>query len=112
MNNIKSINVMGTEYKVLEKGKEEDKILEQADGYCDLYNKAIVIDKKLLANTSTKNASALRDSVMRHELVHAMMYESGLDLQCSYARDEELIDWIAIQFPKMVKIFTKAGVME
>lgn len=32
------------------------------------------------------------------------LYESGLDTE-TFANDEEVVDWIAIQFPKMLKAF-------
>lgn len=42
---------------------------------------------------------------MRHEIVHAYLFESGLT-ECSgavnsWAINEEMVDWIASQFPKM-----------
>ena len=47
---------------------------------------------------------------IRHEVVHAFLEESGLS-DCSlrpemaWARNEEMVDWIAIQFPKMLEAF-------
>ena len=42
---------------------------------------------------------------MRHEIVHAYLFESGL-AECSsnitsLAQNEEMVDWIARQIPKM-----------
>ena len=36
--------------------------------------------------------------IMRHELVHAFLSESGLD---NYSSDEVLVQWMAAQLPKM-----------
>ena len=43
--------------------------------------------------------------VIRHELTHALLFESGLSNDSSWAENEEVVDWIAIQFPKMIKAF-------
>jgi predicted SprT family Zn-dependent metalloprotease len=55
--------------------------------------------------------------VMRHEIVHAFLYESGLGYSthipnCAWAVNEEMVDWIAIQTPKMAKVFKQAGCSE
>ncbi len=39
---------------------------------------------------------------LRHEVIHAFFSESGLD---DYSSNEELVNWIAIQFPKMLQVF-------
>lgn len=44
--------------------------------------------------------------VFRHEIVHAFFGESGLK---DYMHDETLVDWIAAQLPKMVKVMAQAG---
>lgn len=42
---------------------------------------------------------------MRHEIVHAYLYESGLAENslsvANWATNEEMVDWIARQFPKI-----------
>jgi hypothetical protein len=45
---------------------------------------------------------------MRHELVHAFLFESGLHND-SWAANEAAVDWIANQFPKILKAFQEAG---
>lgn len=58
-----------------------------------------------------KDLQQYKNSVMRHEIVHAFLYESGLDV-CSkgaWAKNEEMVDWIAIQFPKMMVAFHEVG---
>lgn len=51
--------------------------------------------------------------ILRHEIIHAFFNESGLqddssNIDCGWAVNEEMVDWIAIQFPKMVKAFEEA----
>ena len=40
--------------------------------------------------------------VKRHEIIHAYFHESGLK---TYAENEELVDWMAWQFPKLLATF-------
>ncbi len=45
----------------------------------------------------------------RHEIVHAFLAESGLDQNSDWARNEEIVDWIALQGPKIFKAWQEAG---
>jgi len=51
--------------------------------------------------------------VLRHEIIHAFLYESGLygsSLSSDrWALNEEMVDWLAIQFPKILKAFEDVG---
>ena len=49
---------------------------------------------------------------IRHELVRAFAYESGLAENSPWALNEEMTDWIAIQFPKMLKAFETAMALQ
>ena len=52
---------------------------------------------------------------MRHEILHAFLYESGLrENSCTsfaWAENEEMIDWFAIQFPKILKIYGELNIL-
>ena len=102
------IDIMGVKYKILISSEKEDPILEGNFGYHDPSIKRIVIsDMKTLAKDldSFADLDVYRDKVLRHEIIHAMLYESGLYDQSDFAMNEELIDWIALQFHKLRKIF-------
>lgn len=102
---LKKINILGTEYEVHESNRDSDETLADMDGYCDTSIKLCVIDEmKDTEAGMKKNMPAYKNAVIRHELVHAFLFESGLD-SCSWAQNEEMVDWIAIQFPKMLKAF-------
>lgn len=51
------------------------------------------------------NFEALMKKQLRHELIHAFLYESGLSFNSAstdaWAAEEEIVDWIAIQLPKI-----------
>lgn len=46
--------------------------------------------------------------MLRHELIHAFFCEAGLD---DYSSNEQLVDWIAIQSPKIFKIFQELEIL-
>lgn len=106
------INVLGQDYRIEEKEMAEDKILSEADGYCDSSVKKIVIAKIDAGENSVEDIDFYRKKVLRHELIHAFMYESGHHSNCEWGRNEQLIDWVAIQIPKMFKAMKEAECLE
>ena len=102
---MQKVNILGTEYTVEQKKLSEDVVLEEKDGYCDSTTKSIVT--AFLKPQLGTNVDVVPEQkrILRHEIVHAFMYESGLDANSRWGTDEELIDWIALQFSKMEKVF-------
>lgn len=109
---MKVVNVLGTEYLVKESNEKDDRKLIDKNGYCDTSTKECVVDEFDCEDEpdAKGNLEVYKKSVIRHELVHAFLFESGLDC-CSWAGNEEMVDWIAIQFPKMLKAFQDADCM-
>jgi len=104
------IKVLGTEYEVITNATADNyPNLKGNDGYTDFSVKKIVIAKFEKDENSLEDLEIYSKEVLRHEIVHAFMYESGLNSNSSYARNEELIDWIAIQFPKMLEVFNNVN---
>lgn len=97
-----TVDVLGTKYTIKQSDRVKDTTLEQSDGYCDHSIKSIVIDTFKTSPDSLKNLDEYKKKVIRHELVHAFLFESGLD---AMSRNEELVDWVAYQFPKLLKAF-------
>lgn len=105
------VNILGTEYTIEECTAEEDVLLCDCDGYCDKTAKRIVISKPS-PDSSLGDFDVYRKKIMRHEITHAFLFESGLWECCEheqFGHDEMMIDWFAVQFPKMLKVFKKAG---
>ena len=98
------VNVLGMGYSIIETNKVDDLCLENCDGYCDHSVKKIVIDTFQKAPNSLENLDEYKKQVIRHELIHAFLFESGLGSE-SWARNEEIVDWFASQFPKLLKAF-------
>lgn len=97
------VNVLGTSYRIEELKMSEDVILEECDGYCDTSIKKIVVAEMIKGKNSIEDIDSHRRKVIRHELVHAFLFESGLHVNSEWARSEEMVDWLAIQFPKLIK---------
>jgi len=57
-----------------------------------------------------QNMQDYKNKVIRHELVHAFLFESGLAGN-SWASNEEIVDWIAYMFPKMKAAFEAANAL-
>ena len=99
-------NILGTQYKII-----ENEYLDNVDGLCDKTTKEIRICKTLSEKPKegqVKNMNLYKKSVIRHEVIHALLFESGLAENCSN-HNEQNVDWIAIMYPKMKKIFEKLG---
>ena len=89
---ITTVNVLGVDYKVFISTPEETPILQKCDGYIIPEVKHIYLD--------SKNKKHHQQHVLTHEIVHAFLYESGLDVE-TWANNEEIVDWISLQLYKM-----------
>ena len=106
-----TVKILGTKYTIEERNKNEDKALNDCDGYCDKTAKLIVITEKP-ADCDLLDFEKYRKKLMRHEIIHAFLFESGLHENFEHnanGHDETFIDWVAVQYPKMLKVFKKAG---
>lgn len=99
------VNILGTPYKVKHGTANKYPVLQNADGACDSTIKTIYLADIEPAPGLVEDLDAYTRKVLRHELVHAFLDESGLT---EYSRDETLVDWIAVQAPKMIEAFRRA----
>lgn len=107
-----TINVLGTEYTVVETDKYTDKRLCECDGFCDKTSKEIVITTKT-EESDLADWQWYRKKILRHEIIHAFFMESGLQENFEskpWGIMETLVDWIAIQFPKIKKVFDELNI--
>lgn len=114
------ITILGTEYTVTKKTYDADPDFAKRsiNGYCDSSLKQIVIcDMKTYPGFDNELKEAIvfiEQETLRHEIVHAFLSESGLadnSLQpdVPWAKNEEMVDWIALNGPKVYKAWTQAG---
>ena len=105
------VDILGTQYTITESDSEQDELLNNADGYCDKTTHKIVI------TTPTQDCSLgdwkqYRKKLLRHEIIHAFLFESGLHENFKHEQwghDETQIDWFASQYPKIAKVFKAVG---
>ena len=109
MKDPKVITVLGTDIQILFRKSGDDHKLDNCVGYFDS-SKGWIVVKILEPDSMTLgDLDKYQKEVLRHEIIHAFLYESGLDA-CSnqvinWASNEEMVDWFAIQSPKIYKVF-------
>ncbi|MBU5481730.1 hypothetical protein KQI91_11045 [Blautia sp. MSJ-19] len=112
------VNILGSEWNVKFGSEEEYPNLAEMDGYSDFSTREIVVDD-MEASQGQIGAKAdlghYQKQVVRHEIIHAFLLESGLDSNSnnaeSWATNEEMVDWFAIQLPKIFKVFNELELM-
>lgn len=106
------IAVLGTEYLILRQDKHDNPKMEECAGICEQYSKRIILDTfEDVKNEKmcVENFLEYEKKVLRHEIIHAFLGESGLREESEWAENEEMVDWFAIQFEKILKAFREAG---
>lgn len=110
------VHILGVPYKILIIEDEDYRADREADGWCDTSAKELLVFNFKQSWDSKRDLVAYQHKVIRHEIVHAFLYESGLDVNSlsggAWAKNEEMVDWIAIQIPKILKAFQEAGIAE
>lgn len=115
---MKKINILGTEWTIrIDDFNCEELKGKNRCGYCFPIKKLIVTED-LETDEDWKNESdtvkeCRTKEIIRHEIIHAFLYESGLHASTSdtlggWSMNEEMIDWIAIQSPKIFNAFKEA----
>lgn len=113
------IDVMGTHYAIIVKKFDKEPVFKRRSlcGFCDAYKKQIVVcDPATFPGWEKEDAVTVeisRKETLRHEIMHAFLNESGLansslQYDAGWAKNEEMIDWFALQSPKIFKAFQEA----
>lgn len=80
------VNILGTEYDVELLDRDETMKAMSCDGYTDYSVKKIrVLD--VTKNTDSgqqEDTERYQKLILRHELIHAFLYESGIVLECNF----------------------------
>lgn len=117
-----TVNILGTEYRIeTHKVSEDDYMKEnRLAGYCGEEDKLIVVadmsEKQYFIGMDAQGQEAYRKKTLRHEIIHAFLNESGLSDSASipagaWAKHEEMVDWIAMQSPKIFKVFQELDIL-
>lgn len=106
------VNILGSEWSIEFGTVEKYPNLAEMDGYTDFSTHQIVVDTMEKADGqigSKEDMTAYKKNVIRHEIIHAFLYEPGLEANSNasdnWAINEEMVDWFAIQSPKIFQVF-------
>lgn len=118
------VNILGTEYTIELKEEDPGFIRRSVYDICafvDVVLKRIVVKDNRKSVTCKNNEYELNKlpliekKSLRHEIVHAFLYESGLDgstkSTCAWSRNEEMVDWFALQGPKICEAWKQSGAL-
>lgn len=110
---MKTVNILGTDYEIhfVDEFPEYLKeVCEGAGGLCNRHDRHIFIKRCNDKDMTGKGSERCDKDTLRHEIIHAYLSESGLSANASHcygswAENEEMVDWFAIQSPKIYKTF-------
>ena len=114
------ISILGVPYEIIRRDYKDDPEFEKSniDGYCENCLKKIVVGNlktfPQFERADDESIKLAEKEVLRHEIIHAFLNESGL--QCCacevtgpWAKNEEMVDWFAIQGEKIYRVWRIAG---
>lgn len=111
-----TVSVLGTDYAVYtDVPTSEDEQLETLGGYCDKTTHRVVVGGED-EEANLGDFSQYAKQCLRHELIHAFLFESGLGVDSVWhvagqEHPEQLVDWLARQFPKILKAFQEVNAL-
>ena len=113
---VQKVNILGEEWTLDVCPKEKyEKLGDDCDGFCDDSVRLMVVcdySSKKPSPDWKSDLSREWKKTIRHEMVHSFMYESGLTGSGSaWAQNEEMVDWVAYQLPKMVEAMKSVGAL-
>lgn len=111
------VDILGSEYEVKFVDEFPDRLSkfnDSADGLCNRHNREIFVKKCEDKDMTFEGRNQCEKCTLRHELLHAYLCESGLSANASHvygswAENEEMVEWLAIQLPKIFKTFKEVG---
>ena len=103
------VYILGTQYNIKLISEADDPMLKTLGGYTDPTVHKIVVKLIEKQGNTSQNVADYAKNIMRHELIHAFLFESGLgacanEVDC-WSQNEEMVDWFAYQSPKIFKLF-------
>lgn len=96
----KIVCICGVNYEIIYTVSNVNLLKRNALGLCDVNSRKIFIDGKL--------SKASKISTLRHEVLHAFFHECGI---VDFASNELLIEFLEIQFPKMLNLLLDVGAL-
>lgn len=107
-----TVNILGTFYRIEITTPDKDVRMADKDGLTDPSTKRILINdfsqvREEDPADALDNKVWFRDQVMRHEIIHAFLTESGcVD---AFWHTEDMVNWLAYMEPRLHAAFVDAG---
>lgn len=105
----KKVNILGEIYDVQYRNRGKRFEAYHCDGFTSWDEKKIRVLNTYCPTYDKKN--------FRHEILHAFLFQSGLHNNTQVKRenqihDEQMVDWCAIHFPALYKVFKELEVLD
>ena len=113
----KQIRILGNLWTIRSGTHETDKELDDyTGGVTDVTSREIIVKDIPADEVEMRNEPSNIRRIIRHEIIHAFLYECGLYQNASgsgaWPMNEEMVDWIAIQHEKLHRAFRDAGALD
>ena len=106
------LDILGDDWTVRIIPTEEDERLKDCDGFTDITSRTITVDSMdTVKRFELDDKSAYVKHAIRHEVVHAFFFASGLGFNFEHkdiGHEETVVDWIACQFHKLRRTIEQA----
>ena len=102
------VNILGTDYDILI--QNDNPKMKDSDGFCEWVSKKIIVTDSYRNDEDVlENIDEYIHKVIRHEAFHALFAEMGIK---RWMQDEELVDMLAMQYPKIRKIMDECDAFD
>ena len=96
-----TLDICGVTYRCIIGNRNEVPIASDSQGECNVYSKTISVVSDLDVSFEEDNCRMkYLMEVIRHEISHAMLYETGL---VSEADSEKLPEWLSVNAMKLLE---------
>lgn len=115
------VSILGTQYEIIRHTYDDDPYFAEhsCDGYVSEWTHTIIVcdmsTHPQWHDSGPIERERYEQRIIRHEIVHAFLSESGLSDNAGqytgpWVNNEEMVDWIAAQGPKLYAAWLEAGV--
>ena len=101
VNDIYSITILDKKWDIVFCDKKDDQELNDCDGYTSTRQG----ERKMVI---AKDAYQSKEQILRHELIHAFLFETGLGFCSDWATNEEMVDYFARNWTKIDNIMNNS----
>ena len=99
------VNILGSEWTVRSATESEEPRLVGISGFTDWTTRTICLD--INTNGNIGSIKTYMNQVIKHEVVHAFMFESGLGdafEHKDFGQEETIVDWFAFQMGNILNV--------